>query len=401
MTPKAYEQFKQNIKDKGLQDKLTVNQDYVLLNGHHRYRALKELGIPITENDIEIKHFDDPLEEKEYVHIINLLRRHLTPFQYSEEISKLEEIEIEKATQRQKAGKKISLSSNELEVGQARDIAIKKYGGIISPTTYTRAKKVMKCGTEEVKQRLREDKGEINTEYRALQSKEKRQKLIEEAANSPTIKLPEGTKLIHGDFREVCKNIPDNSIDLIFTDPPYDKESLPIYKDLAKVAERILKEGGSLVTYIGEYALDEIIVDIKNAGLKFWYQIIVELGGQHQLLFGHGVYVLAKPLLWFVKGSRRAEPRKTFPNLVKSQPPDKGLHDKDWDQSPVEAEHVIDGCTVENQIVLDPMMGSGTTGIATLNLKRKFIGIEIDKDRFEIAKANISKFQASLDKEDA
>ena len=34
-------------------------------------------------------------------------------------------------------------------------------------------------------------------------------------------------------------------------------------------------------------------------------------------------------------------------------------------------------------------MGSGTTGIAALNLNRKFIGIEIDKERFEIAKANI------------
>ena len=45
--------------------------------------------------------------------------------------------------------------------------------------------------------------------------------------------------------------------------------------------------------------------------------------------------------------------------------------------------------TVENQIVLDPFMGSGTTGIAALNLNRKFIGIEIDKERFEIARANI------------
>jgi DNA modification methylase len=46
---------------------------------------------------------------------------------------------------------------------------------------------------------------------------------------------------------------------------------------------------------------------------------------------------------------------------------------------------------VENQTVLDPMMGSGTTGAAALNLKRKFIRLEIDADKFEITRARLSK----------
>jgi site-specific DNA-methyltransferase (adenine-specific) len=56
----------------------------------------------------------------------------------------------------------------------------------------------------------------------------------------------------------------------------------------------------------------------------------------------------------------------------------------------VEAEHYKSPLTVENQLVLDPFLDSGPTGIADLNLNRKFIGIEIDKDRFEIAKVSIS-----------
>ena len=47
----------------------------------------------------------------------------------------------------------------------------------------------------------------------------------------------------------------DSSIDLIFTDPPYNGESLLLYKDLAKLADRVLKPGGSLITYFGQYAL--------------------------------------------------------------------------------------------------------------------------------------------------
>ena len=54
------------------------------------------------------------------------------------------------------------------------------------------------------------------------------------------------------------KNIPDNSIDLIFTDPPYNEASLSLYGDLAKLAERVLKPGGSLITYVGHYALFKI-----------------------------------------------------------------------------------------------------------------------------------------------
>jgi tRNA G10 N-methylase Trm11 len=75
-------------------------------------------------------------------------------------------------------------------------------------------------------------------------------------------------------------------------------------------------------------------------------------------------------------------------DFIESKRPDKLTHE--WEQSTIEAEHVISRLTVENQIVLDPMMGSGTTGIASKKIKRKFIGIEIDPQRFEIAKANLA-----------
>ena len=52
-----------------------------------------------------------------------------------------------------------------------------------------------------------------------------------------------------GKMESLGENISDNSIDLIFTDPPDDEASLSLYADLAKLADRVLKPGGSLVTY--------------------------------------------------------------------------------------------------------------------------------------------------------
>jgi len=72
-------------------------------------------------------------------------------------------------------------------------------------------------------------------------------------------------------------------------------------------------------------------------------------------------------------------------------PPLKIEHE--WQQSPIEAEYIIKNLTLEKQTVLDPMMGSGTTGIAALNLNRKFIGIEKNPETFEIAKVRISQQQ--------
>jgi hypothetical protein len=60
---------------------------------------------------------------------------------------------------------------------------------------------------------------------------------------------PPGATTILGDFREVGDQISSGSISLMFTDPPYGKEWLPNWGPLGKMASRVLKEGGYLVTY--------------------------------------------------------------------------------------------------------------------------------------------------------
>jgi hypothetical protein len=69
--------------------------------------------------------------------------------------------------------------------------------------------------------------------------------------------------VLHGDFREESKKIPDFSVDLIFTDSSYTSRDVLLYKDLAIVAFRVLQDGGSLVTYANHCLIPEITKFMK------------------------------------------------------------------------------------------------------------------------------------------
>jgi site-specific DNA-methyltransferase (adenine-specific) len=76
-----------------------------------------------------------------------------------------------------------------------------------------------------------------------------------------------------------------------------------------------------------------------------------------------------------------------YPRTIQKFGRNRGLHPT---QKPVALmEYLIKTYTNEGETVLDFTMGSGTTGVACKNLNRKFIGIELDKEYFEIAKTRI------------
>jgi len=92
-------------------------------------------------------------------------------------------------------------------------------------------------------------------------------------------------------------------------------------------------------------------------------------------------------MIWYIKGDRINDLviSNTIGDYIESVAPLKIEHE--WQQSPIEAQYIIRNLTLENQTVLDPMMGSGTTGIAALKINRRFIGIEINPATFAIAKS--------------
>ncbi len=419
-----YKLLKESISKKGLHLPIIVNQDNVIIDGHNRYNICKELNI---EPRFEAKRFDDPLDEKEFVIEINAQRRQLNDFQKAELAYELEKIEKERARQRQSEagklyGKGLTNNNNSIvpngtnlsqeEKGKTAEIVSEKVG-MSSTRNYYRAKTIIEKAPEEVKEKLRHtNTTTISKECEKIQRDRKRQELLSQLNNIQSDKKNfenNNCKLIYGDFIEQSQEIPDSSIDLIFTDPPYGKEYLPLYEELAKLAVRVLKPGGSLVFLVGHIIMDKVInifnefssVDYTDTGLKFWWPIAVKHSGNHTKIHPRHVFAEWKPMLWYVKGEKGPNDMavsNTMSDFIESIPPTKILHE--WEQSTVEAEYIIKNLTLENQIVLDPMMGTGTTGLATRNLRRKFIGIEKNLETFEIASQRIKKEEFESIKEE-
>ena len=197
--------------------------------------------------------------------------------------------------------------------------------------------------------------------------------------------------LFNQDFRNVMPQLDPEIASLIFTDPPYDRKSIPLFRDLAELSVPVLGDGGSLLAYFGHYAAPEILNAMSNY-LRFWWLIAIDHTGGRRVLEGKDVRVHWKPIAWFVKGGRYNH--EHIDDLIVSSPPLKDWHE--WEQSSVEAEYYIKALSEPGGWILDPMMGYGTTGIAALKSGRRFIGIEKDEKSFVAAHNRIGKCLESL-----
>jgi len=192
-----------------------------------------------------------------------------------------------------------------------------------------------------------------------------------------------------GDCLEMMKNFPDESIDLVLTDPPYLRKYLYTYDYLANYCPPIMKRGSSLLVIVGHYAISEVIKKFDNKLKYRWIFCMNQEIGPHPRM-AMGIEVMWKPILWYVKQAYSSG-KGFIKDMVKVANADgiqKRLHK--WQQSEQWARFFISKLTFSsNDIVLDPFIGSGTTAVACEKLGRRWIGIEISQEYCEIAKQRI------------
>lgn len=192
-----------------------------------------------------------------------------------------------------------------------------------------------------------------------------------------------------GDFRKVAKTIPDASVDMIFTDPPWDRKALDeMYGDLGQVALDKLIEGGSMLVYAGHAMVDDAIKLIEREGLNFyWLCAEFRPEGPHNRRSRSGFIVTFIPILWFVKGAERYDTSVFVKDSVSTPKPDKKAHA--WQQSVECANYYIEKLSHKNGLVFDPFCGGGTTAVAAKHLGRKWLTCDTDKESATIARGRI------------
>lgn len=193
-------------------------------------------------------------------------------------------------------------------------------------------------------------------------------------------------RVIIKDIRHLtADDIADESVDCIITDPPYPKEFIGLMDDLGELAARVLKPGGSLVVMTGQLYLPRYLELLSKHLSYHWTLAYTTPGGQAVQIWNKEVNTFWKPILWFVKDVRDARWVSDVINTP-ANTNDKNHHQ--WGQSIHGMSAIVEKFSNPGDVVLDPFLGGGTTGLVCNQLKRPFIGVEVDP---EVAKKAINR----------
>jgi ParB-like chromosome segregation protein Spo0J len=198
LPPKEYESLKQSIKEANvLHVPIIVNQDGIILDGHHRYKACKELGI---EPDTMVKEFSDKSEEELSVIGCNVIRRHLNNFQRTELALKSKPMLEAIAKRNESLGGKGD--RNLTPLGRVDD-RIGELAGV-SRDTVRKVEKILKSRIlDKIKDDLSSEKLSINEGYEMVEQDQEGQSLAQkrrkaadelDKSNAEIVKLSERTR---------------------------------------------------------------------------------------------------------------------------------------------------------------------------------------------------------------
>lgn len=203
--------------------------------------------------------------------------------------------------------------------------------------------------------------------------------------------MSDGVELYCGDCLKILPTLGSGSVDAVITDPPYGVNAAAWDKEAPyEVLPELLRISRGLVLWFGSGS--RLPTDIASFGIAPQRVLIWHVTFSLSHVAAHGMFYRYHPIYaWNLPTTQRALQQDVV------QMPQDGHNG--WyhpGTKPIKLLDKLVSMTDKNAVILDPFMGSGTTGVACVRTGRRFIGMEICEEYFQIAERRIAEAQAQL-----
>ena len=380
-TKEELEGLKADIMQRGLLNPIIIYQGQIL-DGRSRHRACQETGVKANFADYKGK---DPLGD---VVAWNLHRRHLSTSQKAALAVELKPLFEEQARERQRQhggtapGKK-SLRAKMPEVkGRSRDQAAAAVGA--KGRTVEDAAMLKKRSPErfekvkEGKMTVGRAKKELVAEERKADLRKAQESIIKRAAES----IESVCDLRVCSCAELFKD--GARPDAVITDPPYSREFLPAFTELAESCKLACVPLVAVMS--GQSYFPEVMSRLCEHLKYRWIISYLTPGGRSVQQWNAKVNTFWKPVVLFGAAS------DWIGDVAASKVNDNDKSHHGWGQSESGMADLVERLTKPGQLVCDPFLGGGTTAVISLALGRRFVGCDIDAKCIENARRRIEEF---------
>ena len=370
-----------SIKEHGILMPLVIQGD-VVISGHRRLRAALDIGIESVP--CIRQQYASLMQEQEAILEHNRYRLK-TGLQVYREGMALEEIERSKAKQRQIRGGKRKVVQ---DLGQPREkrktrYRIAKSIGLGSGEQWRKLDYIAHNNPELLEQ-IGSPGLTVNKAYGIAKQLEKRKNLLKmipaEEANGSVV-------MRYGSFEKLSSEIPDNSVELILTNPAFTTACIDKWEVLSSVASRVLVDGGFLITYISKF----FFVDNASAMAQhlnyFWMISFTLPSSRRRIGQPQNVFTYWMPILIFSKGEPKAKAFRGWQDFFLDKSPQRFNR---WSCIP-SARYLVSIFSSPGATVLDPFAHTGELLIAALLEGRHAYGYESNPDHYNIAMQRLFK----------
>jgi hypothetical protein len=365
--------LEKSILSEGCREPLVI-WDGMLIDGHNRYEICQRNEIKFN---VVARRFDDKHAAMDWIDQNQLGRRNLSPDAFRLALGR--RYNRTKKTKAE-AGAKGGASKGQIDPCLPTAERLGKEHAVSEKTVKRAGKFAEEVESNEKYQQairvnvpIKKVKKEIKVAQDRQDLEEWQGRVTRQAWNKVSSVCDIQTRSCHELFKSGIKP------DVVITDPPYPKEFLSMFSELAEAC----KDVPVVAVMSGQSYIPEVMERLCEHLKYRWTMAYMTPGGQAVQQWTAKVNTSWKPVFLF------GESIEWFGDVAVSKPNDNDKRFHDWGQSESGMTDLINRLTKPGQLICDPFLGGGTTAVASIAMGRRFVGCDIDQTSVDKTKKRL------------